>query len=217
MFKYLFILYTMCVLPQQANAQISYNEQMKRSIRVIDTATTFSTFKGLASYFENVAKSNPEKWEPLYYQAFCYLLIAIEKKDKNIDKWCDLAEPLIKKIEVLSPNNSENFVLKSLNSAARVSVNEFFRGPKYAPLIVKQADAAIALDNENPRAYLQKASAAFYTPEAFGGGAKKAKPIMEECIKKYQSFKKQNDISPDWGYSKAQNLMKEINAKLEKK
>jgi hypothetical protein len=48
------------------------------------------------------------------------------------------------------------------------------------------------------------------TPENLGGGPKAAKPIAEECIKKYNAFVPENSIAPNWGKSQAEKLLKTI-------
>ena len=98
-------------------------------------------------------------------------------------------------------------------AAARINVNQAIRGQKYGAQAIRFADKAISLSSENPRAYLQKATAVYYTPEQFGGGAKKAKPILEMSIEKFKTHKKTSALHPDWGEDRAKQLLKEIKKK----
>jgi hypothetical protein len=198
-------------------AQNSYLHDMKKNIQLLDSAIKKQEISKLARNFSQLSSQYQKQWLPSYYEAFCYLMIALEKKGKQADEWCDKAELIFIKLDSIEKNNSEILVLKSLMAAARINVNQAARGQKYGAQSVKYADKAIQLSQNNPRAYLQKATAVFYTPEAFGGGAKKAKPIIEISIEKYKTFKPSTAIEPDWGEERAKELLKEINRKAKQK
>jgi len=198
-------------------AQNSYQKDMKKNVQLLDSAIKKQELSKLAQNFSELSSQYHQQWLPAYYEAFCYLMIALEKKGKQADEWCDKAELIFIKLDSIEKNNSEILVLKSLMAAARINVNQAARGQKYGAQSVKYADKAIQLSQNNPRAYLQKATAVLYTPEAFGGGAKKAKPIIETSIEKYKTFKPTTTIEPDWGEERAKELLKEINRKAKQK
>lgn len=198
---------------QIACAQSTYQSDMKKNIMQLDSAIKKHELHALSKSFSYISNQNQNQWLPPYYEAFCYLMIALEKKGKQADDWCDKAEKIISRIDSLDKNNSEIWVLKSLIAAARITVNQATRGQKYGAQAVRFADKAISLSSENPRAYLQKATAVYYTPEQFGGGAKKAKPILEMSIEKFKTHKKTSALHPDWGEDIAKQLLKEIKKK----
>ncbi len=182
---------------------------MKYQLAALDTAKGSSEYKQVASGFEQIAEQEKKEWLPYYYTGICYTLIALEKKGKDIDTWCDKAEYFCNKADSISENNSEVKVLKSMIAAARISVHKVQRGQKYGAIALKLADEAIKLNAKNPRAYLQKATIIYHTPEAFGGGAKKAKSHAELAVEKFNSFKKESSITPHWGKPRAEKLLKE--------
>jgi len=185
---------------------------MRFHLAALDTAKGSGEYKKVASGFEQLAEQEKNEWLPYYYTGICYALIALEKKGKDIDTWCDKAEYCCSKADSISENNSEVKVLKSMIAAARISVHKVQRGQKYGAIALKFADEAIKLNTKNPRAYLQKATIIFHTPEAFGGGSKKAKSHAELAVEKFNSFKKESAISPHWGKSRAEKLLKECSS-----
>ena len=71
-------------------------------------------------------------------------------------------------------------------------------------------EKAIALNPENPRAHLMKGQQLFYTPEAFGGGKAKAKPVLMVAAEKFDNFKAVG-LAPNWGKGRCQGLLKQVN------
>lgn len=194
----------------QVNAQyLKFEDAMKHSLMILDSAKTNSGLKKAALDFIEISNKEKKEWLPYYYTGICYVIIAMEKKGKETDKWCDKAEFFSKKADSLNTNNSEIKVLKSMIASARIATQKLQRGQKYAALAMQFADEAIKLNPKNPRAFLQKATIVYYIPEIFGGGAKKAKPHAELAVEKFNTFKRENAISPDWGKSRAEKLLKE--------
>lgn len=192
----------------------NYDETMKKNLAVLDNAKDADAFKKAATGFENIAKQEKNDWLSYYYAGVCNTLIAFEKKGKEIDTWCDKAEVLAKKADSLSTQNAEVLVLKSMIAAARIMVHQKQRGQKYGAQANKLAKEALKLEPNNPRAYLQKATVVYFTPEVFGGGAKKAKPHFDTAIEKFKEYKPLNTLAPDWGKERAEKLVKECAGKL---
>ena len=180
----------------------------------MDSAKTTTQYIPIEKQFVQLAVSQKNNWLPYYYSALCNILIAFEKKGKDIDVWCDKAESYMKLADSISPNNSEILVLKSMSASARIRFNPVLRGNKYGAQAKQLAEQAIKLNPQNPRAYLQKATAIYYTPEKFGGGAQKAKPIFEIALEKFKTYKSKDKLYPNWGEDRTLNLLKEVKAKL---
>ncbi|MCZ8286070.1 MAG: hypothetical protein O9353_11510, partial [Bacteroidia bacterium] len=82
--------------------------------------------------------------------------------------------------------------------------------------VSKQANTAIKLNGANPRAYLLKGRALLYTPEVFGGGAKKAKPVFDTALEKFKTFKPETEFSPLWGKDEVEKELKSMSDKAGK-
>lgn len=186
---------------------------LAKGLQMLDTARN-SGFAAAAGQFTQVAKANQKEWLPYYYAALCNVLTAFQKKGKEIDTWCDKADALIAKADSLKGDASEIAVLRSMSASARINVNVLGRGQKYGGQAMSLAEQAIKTNASNPRAYLQKATAIYYTPELFGGGAKKAKPVLETALEKYKTARQAPKTAPSWGYDRAKQLLKDIDQKI---
>jgi hypothetical protein len=86
------------------------------------------------------------------------------------------------------------------------------RWQKYGPLANNYFKKAKEFDPTNPRPDYLVGQSLLYTPVQFGGGKEVARPILEESMKKYESFKPENSISPDWGKKMLKNILDSISS-----
>ena len=191
----------------------AYNAGMKKYVTQFNTAKNKTEFLRIANGFESLAGTEKKEWLPFYYAGICNAIAAFESAKPDVDALCDKGDKLAKTADSLSPANSEIEVLRAMLAAARIPVNEKKRGQKYGIRATKYANSAIKLNGANPRAYLLKGRALLYTPEIFGGGAKKAKPVFETAIEKYKTFKPESDLLPVWGEDETEKELKKINNK----
>ena len=64
------------------------------------------------------------------------------------------------------------------------------------------------LDPNNPRLYYLQAMGIFGTPEQFGGGKEKAKPIFEKAVTLFKS-ENSKPLYPHWGQQQAEEKLAE--------
>lgn len=188
----------------------AYRAGMKKCLAQFNNASAKMEFVKAAGSFETLALSEKTEWMPYYYAGLCEALAAFSAAKTDIDALCDKGDKLTRTADSLSPQNSEVSVLKAMLAAARIQVDEKKRGQKYGGQVTKHANAAIRLNGANPRAYLLKGRALLYTPETFGGGAKKAKPVFETSLEKYKAFKPETEFSPLWGKDEVEKELKTI-------
>ncbi|MEO5564820.1 MAG: hypothetical protein ABIR18_15340, partial [Chitinophagaceae bacterium] len=64
----------------------------------------------------------------------------------------------------------------------------------------------LALNPSNPRLQYLQGMSLFNTPEAFGGGKAKAKPVFEKAV---ASFKSETikPLHPRWGQKQAEDML----------
>jgi hypothetical protein len=115
------------------------------------------------------------------------------------DQLADKAEELITKAEGLTQENSEIFIVKKLIATLRMMPDPQTRWQQYGHLSAEALAKAKQLNPENPRVYLLEGQDKFYTPEQFGGSKTEAKKLFEESKKKYETFKPESEIHPNWG------------------
>ena len=201
---------------QQLKAQTTYHASMQDAQQKLASAKIETEFNRTAELYVTVAQTEKNNWLPYYYAGLCKALAAITLKNKNADALCNQADVYIKKADSLNPFNSEIFVLKSLNYSARLNVNPKARALKYNKHINQANETALKLDIKNPRAHLQKAQSVYYSPEAFGGGAKKALPLLEGALEKFNAFKPEAVFMPKWGKDITEKMIAECKAKIQK-
>lgn len=194
----------------------AYRAGMKKCLAQFNSANSKTEFVKAAGSFETLALSEKTEWMPYYYAGLCEAIGAFSAAKTDIDVMCDKGDKLAKTADSLSPQNSEIAVLKAMLAAARIKVDEKKRGQKYGGQVSKQANTAIKLNGANPRAYLLKGRALLYTPEVFGGGAKKAKPVFETALEKFKTFKPETEFSPLWGKDEVEKELKSMNDKAGK-
>lgn len=177
-----------------------YISAMEKYVKMMDTATTSVTLWQTANGFERIANSEKSEWLPDYWAAYSFVRVILITNDKDqIDVYCDKADAFLEKAEALSPNNSEILAMKGFAAAMRINVNPMMRGRVYGPKSGELYEQAMKADENNPRPYFLRGEGIMNTPKMFGGGAEKACPYLEKAIKKFESFKPANSISPDWG------------------
>jgi hypothetical protein len=188
-----------------------YIAAMKKNLAIHDTANTNATFQMLANSFERIANTEKDKWLPYYYASLVYVLASFtdtlnEKKDGYLDK----SDYFINTADSLQQDESEIYTMKGMIAQARMSIDPMNRWQKYGSASTQNFQIAIELDTLNPRPEYLIGVSLFYTPEQFGGGPQAAKPYFEKSLKKYDEFKPDNELMPNWGREMVVHMMKQI-------
>lgn len=189
----------------------AYIQSMEKQVRILDTAYTVSTMQQVYNSLERISNVDKDEWLPPYYMAYCLVMQSYTVPVKTVDEMCDRADALLNKADSISPNNSEIYVVRSMIASARIRVNPMTRGAKFGAKSADWLNKAEQIDTLNPRIAFIRGQGIYYTPPAFGGGKEKAKPILEEAVKKYALFKPSNTIAPRWGRERTNQLLAECN------
>jgi len=178
----------------------NYEQVMGETIQKMYTSQSADELTAVANQFERIATKETGQWLPSYYQAYSYVMIlhqnsglSNDEKDRFLDKAQAVLEPLKKNFD----KESEVFVLQGLVYQMRII--EESRGYQYSMLSNEAFSIAEKLNPENPRALYLKGCNVFYTPEQFGGGAARAKPMLEKANLLFLSNKEVNPLLPNWG------------------
>lgn len=187
-----------------------YQSAMEEVVTEIQNSPFGTDLIPMANQMERIAAVERKEWLPNYWAAFCYMLKVYtepvsEKKDLILDK----ADQLISRADSLQPNNDEIAVLQANLASARISIDPQNRWQKYGALSAMALAKAKTINPENPRAALLEAQTVFYTPESFGGGKQKAKPLLQAALDKFAAFKSTSTIMPNWGKEIAAYMMSE--------
>ncbi len=177
-----------------------YVKSMEKNLKEMEKAETSTEFEAFAANFEAIAKKNPDQWLAQYYVAYSYLNIVFsEEASTNIDMNLDKAEAFLGKARELSPENDEIEVLQGWIYQGRIQVDPMGRGQSYSQKASTSFGKAKNINPDNPRIYFLVGQNVMYTPEAFGGGKEAACPYFITAAEKYEVFKPESTISPNWG------------------
>ncbi len=185
----------------------TYENAMLNNLKAYNAAKTVEELQDVANKFVTIAMAEKDKWLPYYYAADVYINMSFRSNDGNTkDQLLDQAQKYLDEAIKLQPNESENYVLQGYLYQGRIQVDPMTRGQQYVMKANESFGHAKAIDPENPRIYFLQGMNIFGTPEAFGGGAKNAKPLFQIASEKFAKFTPVDSIHPDWG--------KEINEKM---
>lgn len=206
--KILFATLILCITGTTFAQSEKFTKAMTGTIALIDSAKTPDDMLAASAAFERIGDAEKNQWLPYYYAGFTQILYAFQKNDvANNDAIADKAEQLVTKADALQANNSEISCLKSMIATLRMLVNPQQRWQQYGPISQQELDKAKTQDAANPRPYYLQGQGLRYTPEQFGGGCSTAKPVLEEALKKYESFKPASSLHPNWGKPQTEQLM----------
>ena len=184
-----------------------YVSAMTPKIAALDTARDGATLLDLSNSFERIATTEKTQWLPYYYAALAQVNYGMTKLDhsgmggdpKVVDPIADKADTLLGKAGALSQNNSEIFVVHKLINRMRMLVDPQNRYMSYGMQAEQALATAQKLNPENPRVYLLQAEDKYFTPEQYGGSKDEAKKLFDTAMQKYNSFKPENALAPNWG------------------
>jgi hypothetical protein len=188
-----------------------YTSAMEKNITLIDSARSLTDFQNVTNNFERIATAEKSKWLPYYYAAYCYSISSfidssLSKKDAYLDK----ADENLNIADSLKQDNSEIYTLRGMICQMRLMVNPMERWQKYGPLSSSFLRKAKELDPTNPRPDFLIGQSLLYTPVEFGGGKEVARPILQASLKKYDTFKPESSISPNWGKNLVKNALERM-------
>ena len=185
-----------------------YTGAMSSKIAELDSAKTADDFLASSAAFQRIADAEKNQWLPYYYAAYTQAVYSLLKNDQpNNDQYADKVEALLAKAEALQPKNSEIELIRSITATMRLLVDPQNRYQVYGPAIEKALETSKSLDPTNPRPYYIQGQNLRFTPEQFGGGCGTAKPVLEEAIKKFDTFKPASPLHPTWGRKQVADLI----------
>src|SRR5688572_29536162 len=130
-----------------------YVEAMRKSIEAVYKASDIPQLQQAVNTFERIGAAEKSRWEPRYYVAFGYLMMANhEKEAEKKDAYLDRAKTAIEGAKALAPEESEIIALEGFVYMLRVTVDPGSRGPEFTPKALLAFGKANTLNPDNPRA-----------------------------------------------------------------
>ncbi|MBL4652996.1 MAG: hypothetical protein JKY53_09080 [Flavobacteriales bacterium] len=184
---------------------------LKSLVSQVDTATTSITFQRLAEESEKIIVLQANNWLAYYWCSFNYTAAAYLSPKNNKDALLDKAQLMLDKSSELKKNEVELLLLQSWIYSTRIAVAPGNRIKEFGNKANIAREKAHVLDPNNPRYYFLKGSFFYFAPPAAGGGKTKAKPLFEESIAKFKSYRPKGDLYPKWGGKQAKELLESCN------
>lgn len=186
-----------------------YFEQMGKQIQIVYRAQTMEELQGAVNALERIASAEKTKWEPHYYSAFGYLMMATrEKESSKKDNYLDQALAAVERGKALVPQESELVALEGFVHMIRVTVDPATRGAQYSGLAMQTFGKAISLNPNNPRALALMAQMQFGTAQFFGSSTAEACGIARKASDQFNTYKSDNPLAPVWGKEMNEELIK---------
>jgi hypothetical protein len=127
------------------------------------------------------------------------------------DLFLDQAMAAIVKAKAIHSSESDVVALEGFVYMIRVTVDPATRGPQYAGLAMQTFAEASSLNPENPRPLVLLAEMQYGTAKFFGSSATEACSTLRKSLEKFDTYKSENPLSPQWGKETALTLAKECN------
>jgi len=192
-----------------------YAGAMQARMVTFDTARTAETLTDLANSFERIAEAEKTQWHPYYYAALAHTYAGYQQVRGKmggmaavVDPVADKADALLAKAEALSANNSEIWVVRKMILSLRMLGDPMNRYMSLKGQIDAALETAQKLNPDNPRIYLLQAQDLWNTPEQFGGSKTEAKKLFGLALQKFDSFRPDGELAPNWGRKTAESFLK---------
>jgi hypothetical protein len=208
--KYMFFLLAVLSLQTAVFSQSDkYVSAMKKNLALFDSAKTAEDFTKLSNTFERIGDAEKTQWLPYYYAGLALTTSgwtpAVTDKDANatrINSFCDKAES----IATSDADKAEILTLRNMSATQQMIVDPQNRWMTYGQAAGEALEKAMKLDPNNPRLYYLKGMSLFGTPEQFGGGKDKAKPVFEKAVELYKG-QTPKELYPNWGLKQAEDMI----------
>lgn len=194
-----------------------YTNAMQANISKLDSTSTAQGWADLANSFQRIADAEKTQWLPYYYASLShvmngYMLMTDQSSGMadKLDPIAAQAEGLLNKAEALKKDNSDIYCLKKMVSTLKMMGDPMTRWQTEGPVAAAALEKAKALDPQNPRIYMLEGQDKFYTPEQFGGSKTEAKALFEESLKKFQAYKPESPLHPQWGKSQVEYFLAQL-------
>jgi hypothetical protein len=200
------ILFLNVVWSAKANDD-KYVASMQKNIDALYQAKDVASLQNVINTLDRIASVEKTKWEPQYYIAYGYVMMALREADGGKkDSYLDLALIAVNRGKEILPSDSEFAALEGFVHMIRVTIDPPTRGPKYAGLAMQLYGKASALNPENPRALALMAQMQYGTAQFFGSPTTEACATLNAALQKFDTYKTDNTLAPVWGRGMAEGM-----------
>jgi hypothetical protein len=180
---------------------------MQKNIATLDAAKTKADLQDVAASFERVGDAEKTQWLPYYYAALAQTWIGWMPEVKDKDANAEQIKKYLAKAEAIE-KNAETYAVENMVATQQMIVDPQTRWQTYGAQAGTALKEGLKLDPNNPRLYYLQGESLFGTPEQFGGGKAKAKPVFEKSIALFKAAQPK-PLYPTWGQKQAEDKLAE--------
>lgn len=172
-------------------------------------ARNAADLEAAARRFDSLAAARPTEWLAPYWGGYTYTQLAWLHADKGqsaMDVYLEKAEARHAAAEKLVVND-ETVVLGAYIASARLAAAPWIRWATYGKKVDAAVERAKRLNPANPRPYLLEGESLYHKPAMFGGGKKRALPVLKVAEEKFAAFKPASDLHPTWDLRRLKALL----------
>ena len=189
-----------------------YYETMGQHIKAVYGAQSTDELLAAVNALDRIGQAEKSKWEPFYYSAFGYLMMANREKEMaKKDSYLDQAAERVKLAAGISNDNSEVTTLEGFVHMLRVTVDPATRGRQYSGLSMQAFGRALKEDQNNPRALGLMAQMQFGTAKFLGSSTDEACGMAKKALQLFDTYTSENPLAPRWGRETTEGLVKSCN------
>lgn len=173
---------------------------MTTALDKLRKARNAADLEAAARQFDSLAAARPTEWLAPYWSGYTYTQLAWLHADKGqsvMDGYLEKAEARHTAAERLAVND-ETVVLGAYIASARLAAAPWIRWVSYGPKVDAGIAKAKRLNPANPRPYLLEGESLYHKPAMFGGGKKRALPVLKVAEQKFAVFTPASPLHPTW-------------------
>jgi hypothetical protein len=179
-----------------------YVQAMQKNLALLDSARTTENLITVSSAFERIGDVEKTQWLPYYYAGLALSNVGWMDQKVDKDKNAERIMALCSKAEAIE-KNAEIYALKNMAATQQMLVNPQERWQTNGREAATALQQGMLSDPNNPRLHYLQAMSLMNTPESFGGGKAKAKPVFEKSLALFKS-ESSKPLYPRWGQKQAE-------------
>ena len=182
-----------------------YQKGMATNMALLDSAKNTSDLTAVAANFERIGDAEKTQWLPYYYAGLALANLGWMDPKVDKDKNAEQIKALCTKAEAIN-KNGEIYALRNMAATQQMLVSPQDRWQTYGKEAATALQEGMQADPNNPRLYYLQGMSLFNTPEQFGGGKAKAKPVFEKALALYKS-EQAKPLYPHWGEKQTEDVL----------
>lgn len=201
MLMFVAVILTMSTMAQNER----YVKAMEANLAKLDTVKTTAGYIELSNAFQRIGDAEKTQWLPYYYAALSLSIIGWEDNGVDKDTNAGKIKDLCAKAEGIE-NNAEICAVRNMAATQQMLVDPQNRWSTYGAEANEAMQKGLQFDANNPRLHYLQASGVYNTPEQFGGGKDKAKPMLEKTLE-LMNTEKVKPLYPHWGKKQVEAML----------